>query len=478
MLRSLSAALLLAFTAGRLVAQDPGHDTTVAKAMRAYSSRYIEPDCKLAKGHFLVSSGATYLQQSIEKGSVEANRQRLLNDGERVLLKSIRESGQAQNPAAWYYLGRIYLQRGDVAGADSALSKAAALAPECDADIAKYRKVVFAPVVNQAIAFSKNGLEDSAIVYYRKAMPWNPSSSIPAYNLASIYTTRKMDDSALVYYDQVLKLMGTGDTANIKVRNQTAYNRAVLLARTQRYPEAIVAFRQYLTWAPDDVDAKKGLMQSFRGAGMADSAKVIEAQLGVSAPSAEATGAAADYNAAVTAFNDQQYAAAAAAAEKFLATEPYNREALYVRAFSHYQLKHGPALIKAAQALLAVDPMNESSFQLLGSGYAMTRNSDMAVKTRMRLNALPVSVASVKAEPTGGGVALTAIVTGRNTVDAKTMKPVAPAPVTLVYEFLDPKGTVVATQEATVPALKAGEQFNLKLEVQGQGVTGWRYHAK
>jgi hypothetical protein len=29
-----------------------------------------------------------------------------------------------------------------------------------------------------------------------------------------------------------------------------------------------------------------------------------------------------------------------------------------------------------------------------------------------------------------------------------------------------------------VPALKPGEQFQLKLEVQGQGVTSWRYHKK
>ncbi|MBA2627487.1 MAG: hypothetical protein H0U85_05700, partial [Gemmatimonadales bacterium] len=77
----------------------------------------------------------------------------------------------------------------------------------------------------------------------------------------------------------------------------------------------------------------------------------------------------------------------------------------------------------------------------------------------------------------GAGVSLTATATGRAATDEK-MKPIAPRAVPLVFEFVNKDGAVVATQEATVPALKKGETFQLKLEVQGQGVIGWRYHAK
>ena len=171
---------------------------------------------------------------------------------------------------------------------------------------------------------------------------------------------------------------------------------------------------------------------------------------------APATGAAADYNAAATAFNEKRYADALTSVDKFLATEPNSREGLYIRARALYELKRGPDAVKAANALLAVD---------------------MAVKTRLRLNALPISLSSVTATPSGGGVALTATVTGRAAKDDK-MKPIAPAPMTLVFEFLNAQGAVVAEQEASIPALKTGEQFQLKLEVQGQGVTSWRYHKK
>ena len=477
---TLQATALLTLAASAAAAQQPVRDTLVAKAVANYTSRYVEPDCKLPKGHFKVSSAATYLKSSVET-SVDANRERMLEDGQRVSIEAIQQNGQDKNPAAWYFLGRIYLRRGDVAGADSAFRKAQELAPDCAGDILKYRRVAFAPIINRAIDFSKNHQDDSALVYYRRAAVWMPNDPIATYNLAGVFASMKMEDSALAYYESAVK--GATDTSaqTKKIRNQSAYNRAVLLARAQRYPEAVAGFSQYLQWVPDDADAKNGLIASLRGAGMADSANAMEKKLGVTAgnpaAAAPATGAAADYNAAATAFNEKRYADALTSVDKFLAVEPNSREGLYIRARALYELKRGPDAVKAANALLAVDPMSESAVQLLGAAYNITQNSDMAVKTRLRLNALPISLSSVTATPSGGGVGLTATVTGRAAKDDK-MKPIAPAPLTLVFEFLNNQGAVVATQEASVPALKPGEQFQLKLEVQGQGVTSWRYHQK
>lgn len=479
-MKVLSAALLLtAGTAVSAAAQQPVLDSAVAAAVEGYTARYLEPDCKLSKGHFKVSSGAVYLKTSVET-PIPGNKDRALESGNRVLLEAITQNGQDQNAAAWYYLGRIYLRRGDVAGADSAFKRAQALAPDCSADIMKFRKVAFAPIVNRGTEFSKNKQDDSAMVYYRRAAMWYPESAIPASRLAALFTGRQMDDSALVYYDAALKATTTTDTADVKLRNLTAFNRALLLTRAGRYPEATAAFDQYLTWQPGDVDAQKGMIQALRGAGKADSAAALEKKFGVTVgggATAVDTGAVAVYNKAATAFNAKQYAVAASAAESFLATVPNNREALYIRAQSLLELKKGPEAVKAANALLAVDPMSETGVALLGAAYAVTKNSAAAVETRQRLNAMTISISSVTASPTGAGVSLTATATGRAAMD-KQMKPMAATPVPLVFEFLDKDGTVVATQEATVPALKKGEKFALKLEVQGQGVTGWRYHQK
>jgi hypothetical protein len=93
------------------------------RVAQAQPSRYKAPDCKLKNGHFMVGSGATYLKSAIET-SVEGNRVRLVSDAKRVLNQAITEKGQAENGAAWYFLGRAYLMEGDVVSADSAFTKA------------------------------------------------------------------------------------------------------------------------------------------------------------------------------------------------------------------------------------------------------------------------------------------------------------------------------------------------------------------
>ena len=45
-------------------------------------------------------------------------------------------------------------------------------------------------------------------------------------------------------------------------------------------------------------------------------------------------------------------------------------------------------------------------------------------------------------------------------------------------EFLDAKGTVVATADAQIPALAAGATQELKAAGQGAGIAAWRYKQK
>src|SRR5919108_6167377 len=116
-----SAVLLLPLAATTVEAQQQRVlSQRVAKSM---PSAYRAPECGLKSNHFKVSSGASYLKTGIET-DVPENRARALNDGKRVLLEAMQQNGQDKNPAAWYYLGRLYLQQGNVYSADSALTKA------------------------------------------------------------------------------------------------------------------------------------------------------------------------------------------------------------------------------------------------------------------------------------------------------------------------------------------------------------------
>mgnify|MGYP003525011092 CR=1 FL=1 len=70
-----------------------------------------------------------YLKTGIEGTGDPVNRVNALKNGVRVITEAITTAGQGKNPSAWYYLGRIYLQQGDVVGADSAFNRAVAITP-------------------------------------------------------------------------------------------------------------------------------------------------------------------------------------------------------------------------------------------------------------------------------------------------------------------------------------------------------------
>src|SRR5256886_14597996 len=71
-----------------------------------------------------------------------------LKDAERVLTQAVTTGKQEKNPAAWDYLGRYYMMAEDLGAADSALSKALALAPACKDDIALDRRPAWVAVLH------------------------------------------------------------------------------------------------------------------------------------------------------------------------------------------------------------------------------------------------------------------------------------------------------------------------------------------
>jgi tetratricopeptide (TPR) repeat protein len=182
-------------------------------------------------------------------------------------------------------------------------------------------------------------------------------------------------------------------------------------------------------------------------------------------------------NAAVALYNAKKYDSAATAFEQVLAEEPNNRDALYGLANSYIGLKKGPQLSATATRLAAIEPMNEDVLRMLVTGQRMAKKEAAANKTAVRVLAMPVSVTVTAFAPTAEGATITGKATGREAQTAAG-KPVAPKPVTLVFEFLDSKGSVVANQEVQVPALKAGESQPIEAKAQAAGIAAWRYTRK
>jgi tetratricopeptide (TPR) repeat protein len=471
--RIVLAGMLVGSGAALASAQEPVVNDRVVKAMPA---RYVPPECGLKPGHFKVSSGATYLKTGTET-AIPANRTRVLESGHKVLIEAIEKNDQAKNPAAWYYLGRIYLQQGDIVGADSAFTKAETMSPGCKQEISKLRYMGWVPLVNAGITFAKEQKNDSALALFRQANTIYRDRPAAFLNGGVILANAGQTDSAIAYWKQASEI---GERTNaVEDRNAATRNLGAMYQKTNRHQEAVPVLEKYLTWVPNDVEVKRALVMSYRTTGQNDKAAALEKEVGA-APAAAGSPAAASAGpmaAAIALYNEKKYDQAAVAFEKVVAAEPYNRDALYGLANSYIGLKNGPKLAEAAARLVAIEPMNAEIVRMLANGQRMAKRETRANKTAIQVLSMPITVTVTQFAPTAAGASITGSATGREAQTAQG-KPVVAAPITLVFEFLDTKGTVIGNQEVLVPALKVGESQPIEAKAQGAGIAAWRYKRK
>ena len=482
-----------------------------AAILSAQPTRYKPAECGIKSGHFKVSSGATYLSTATTN---EANRSRLLGDAERVLLEAIEDNGQAENPAAWYYLGRVYLFRADVVGADSAFRKAEALAPACTDEILGFRRATslalqapaglflqaeqndsarmvyrLAAIIDPGSAtvlmavgslFELDNQPDSAIVYFRKAANVegdDRSSALARQRLASTFARSKQVDSAAVYFGQMIsKAQASGDSGE---RNSSTMNLALVFYNAERYQEAIPLLRAYLGYRPDAAPAREYLAAAYRQTGQVDSADMVLREGGAAPGRAGPDTSSANYfiNRGAAYYQANEPAKAAADFEAALLQEPNNRVALRNLVATYYGLHDAPKLVEVAARIVALEPLSETARRFEIQGYLWTDQRAALEPRSEELLALPVNLEEVQLQVSGPDATLRGTATGRS---GKTPAGAAvPATaVALVFEFLDAGGNVVATVGATLPALKAGVTSPVSVSATGQGITDWRYRMK
>jgi len=471
----------------------------------AQGAEWVPAQCGLKPGHFLVNSGAVYLKYAVES-RFEDQRQKKLEEARAALTQALASAGQQDNPAAWYYLGRYYLLTNDLAGADTALSRAARLRPECAADIATWRRGAWVPVYNAAVAAWKAGNIDSAVAAFRQANVVYRGEPPGMLYLGVLYANAGQSDSAIKYFRLGIDAAGA-DTAFATQKKQAVFNLARVYHRMGRWDEAAQAYREYLRDQPNDAEATAGLASIYAAAGQPDSAAVLYRSVLARADSVppadlfkagvqiyrsvppepdtaatrercgargQAPAAARRYAACRDSVASEHERArrdahrlAAAAFEAVLARSPHYRDALYNLANVYYELADTGRLLPVAQRLVAVDPMNRASLRLLAQGFQFAGKADSVLHALRVAEGLPaeVSVTELRLEERDATVA--GVLTNFHD------KP-SPA-LTLVFELLDDKGTVVATKTLAVPAIGPQNSHPFSVEGQGSGIVAYRY---
>jgi tetratricopeptide (TPR) repeat protein len=393
-------------------------------------------------------------------------------------MAAFTEDAQTSNPAAWYFLARVALMRGDAAEADSGFTKAEAMVPSCEIDIAQYRQNSWAVLGTAGIEFQKQGEIDSAMAQFRDASAIFRGLPHVYSNMGVLFANRSESDSAAAYFAKSLAI-AEADSSLVEDRNSAAMNLAVMYQRLNRHLDAITVLRKYLVWRPDDSDARKALAASFRGAGLIDSANAVEQAIVAEFAKANLDSLPLQdlLSVGVAAFNAEKYPEAVTAFASAVKRSPFSREARYNLANTYLALKDYEKLVEHAAKLVEMEPLNEDAMRLLAQGQRALKRDAEVLKTAERLVGLPFSLDVTGFLMGQSSAQLQGEAVGRSPMDPAG-KPLKISPVSIVIEFLDVTGAIIDTKEFTVPVVESGQKHPIQLEAKGAGIIGWKYRIK
>lgn len=461
-----------------LAAQDlPGADL-VRNAMVQYANgKYLPGFCSVNKGldnkaQFALSQ----LKIAIEDKDA-GKRAKALEQAWKNAEEAAR--GNPKIGGHWYYYGRIALFKGDVVAADSALTRALAMAPDCETDINAIRQNAWAPVTNAAIDLLNSQKNEEAIGLFRTANTVFRNRPEAMTRIAVAYANTEQVDSAIVWFGRAIEV-SKSDTALAAERGQARLYLGSMYQRKQRHADAVPVLEAQLLETPNDVRLMRALALSYRAVGKSDEAgKLEELSRTAGAGGGEDGINASDlFNDAVQMFNEKKFAEAAAMFGQVLQLEPWNRDALFNQANAYLGGGDAQGMVTAAKKLLERDPYGEVNHRLLIQGLRDLNDQDAMLKAAEAFLPLPINL-EVKSVVNNGdkGGTVSGTITGRDAKDIAG-KAIAPAAIVLIFSFSDNTGSAVATAEVAVPPLPSGQVMEFKVDSQGKAFVGYKYARK
>ena len=223
--RPMILTIACALAASSLAAQG-GINLRLAQGQPA---KYVAALCPIKAINSKVEKGIQSLRKSYE-AKTPAEKSATLADARLNLMTAITQEAQANNAAAWYYLARVALLRGDPVEADSGFTKAEELVPSCEIDITQYRQNNWAMLANAGIEFQKKGEIDSALALFRDASTLFRELPHVYSNMGVVFANANKEDSAAAYFAKALAI-AEKDTSLTEDRNTAALNLAIMYSR-------------------------------------------------------------------------------------------------------------------------------------------------------------------------------------------------------------------------------------------------------
>jgi tetratricopeptide (TPR) repeat protein len=152
-----------------------------------------------------VNGARQHLTLAVE-AEYEDQRESRLERAHEVLIRAITQNNQGDNPGAWYYLARYYVERGDAYGADSAFDKLVELLPECADEASRYLYELYPDLSTEALEAWQEGNIDSAVVLFQLSRALMPDNAELLFFMTMMYTSQDQFDSASKYLDLGVEL--------------------------------------------------------------------------------------------------------------------------------------------------------------------------------------------------------------------------------------------------------------------------------
>jgi len=490
----------------------------LAAQQQQAQSRWADPKCDLKPNDRLVNQGMLYLK-SATTGKFEDQKKKDLADAQRVLTQAVTTGGQEKNPAAWYYLARYYIMSDDAQGIDSAFTRAQALKPDCKNDIDIWRRYVWVPAFNAGIAAWQANNLDSGINSFRRASAMLPAEPTGIKYIATLFYNTGKADSAILYFRKAANV-AAADPKFAQDRKDALYNLGRIQQSQQQLPEAEATYHEYLGLYPNDAEIMAALggvymLKAAKDSSYRDSAFAIYRQIISKGDSmgyfqlyrvgAEISGSVPEdpdtsvaggncrresrakrppmtavriraHCDSVTSGMAKSYLAnsreafslAAQALDASLKVNPYYRETLIFRANTALGLHDSVTALVMSRRLLAVDPMNKTGIKIMAYAQQQNGKIDSALYYYKLGDSLLVGdVAVSQFDSTDTGREVRGIVT--NTRDKPN------APYKLVFEFVDLKGQVIATDTVDVAATPPRQTHQFAMKPTGASIAAWRY---
>ena len=489
-----------------------------AQQQQQAQNRWAEPKCELKPNNPLVNQGVGYLK-SATTGKVEDQKKKDLSDAQRVLTEALTTGGQDKNPAAWYYLARYYVMTENGLGIDSAFTKAEQLKPDCKGDIDIWRRYMWVPAFNAGIAAWQANNLDSAIKSFRRASAILPGEPTGLKYIATLYYNTGKGDSALLFFRKAADV-AAADPKFAQDRKDALFNLGRIQQSVQQLPEAEKTYREYLGLFPGDAEIMAALGSVYMQKAAADSTyrdsafalyrQIISkgdsmgyyqlykvgAEISSGVPEDPDTSVAGNncrresrakrppmtavriraHCDSVTsgmaktylASSRQAFTLAAQALDASLKVNPYYRETLIYRANTALGLHDSVTALTMSRRLLAVDPMNRTGIKIMAYAQQQNGKIDSALYYyKLGDSTLVGDVAVSQFDSTDTGREVRGLVT--NTREKPNQ------PYKLVFEFVDLKGTVVATDTVNVAATAPGQSQQFGMKPTGASIAAWRY---